>query len=78
MKNLLVLFFIIILPSFAEEPKFTHESELGYISAKGNSDQQTFNLATRNSSPMGDYFLNLAAITPQVLPRMSKTLKIGI
>jgi len=60
MKNFLILlFFALMGSSFAEDakPKFTHESELGYIAAKGNSNQQTFNLSTRNTSPMGDYFL---------------------
>ena len=57
MKKLIILFLFIIIPSYAAEPKFTHESELGYIAAKGNSNQQTFNISTRNSSPMGEFFL---------------------
>jgi len=46
-----------MVTSFAEEPKFTHESELGYLAVKGNAQQNTFNFTTRNSSPMGDFFL---------------------
>jgi putative salt-induced outer membrane protein len=57
MKKIFILFLFILASAFAADPKFTHESELGYIAAKGNSNQQTFNLSTRNSSPMGEFFL---------------------
>ena len=58
MKNFfLLIFFLLPVTLFADEPKFTHESELGLLLVSGNSDQNVFNFQTRNSSPMGNYFL---------------------
>ncbi len=56
MKIFLILFSLISV-SFSEEPRFRHESELGYLSVAGNSDQNVLNFKTTNSSPFSDYFL---------------------